>query len=123
MVPAPTSSRVAISTGFRPYLSPKYPKRIPPKGRTMKPTPKVAKERRVPTRGSNLGKNSGPNTNAAAVPYRKKSYHSSAEPMVAEKITPRGGWVGAAASFDDELLMETSPVIWPSGLRPRQLLN
>src|ERR1700712_6006101 len=63
------------------------PNRMPPSGRTTKPTPKVRKASSVPTTGSLLGKNSSPNTNAAAVPYRKKSYHSSAEPILAARIT------------------------------------
>ena len=41
---------------------------MPPSGLTTKPTPKVRNESNVPTNGSLLGKNSGPNTSAAAVP-------------------------------------------------------
>ena len=63
------------------------PNKMPPSGRTTKPTPKVRNAKSVPTTGSLLGKNSSPNTKAAAVPYRKKSYHSSADPMLAARIT------------------------------------
>src|SRR6185437_8290515 len=60
---------------------------MPPSGRTTKPTPKVRNASMVPTSGSPFGKNNSPNTSADAVPYRKKSYHSSADPMQAAKIT------------------------------------
>src|SRR5712672_2772472 len=65
------------------------PNRMPPSGRTTKPTPKVRNASSVPTIGSLFGKNSSPNTSAAAVPYRKKSYHSSADPILAARITRR----------------------------------
>jgi hypothetical protein len=32
-------------------------------------------------KGSSLGKKSGPKTSAAAVPYKKKSYHSTVVPI------------------------------------------
>ena len=35
----------------------------------------------MPISGSDSGKNSSPKTSAAAVPYRKKSYHSMVVPM------------------------------------------
>jgi hypothetical protein len=44
------------------------PNRMPPSGRTTNPTPKVRNASSVPTTGSLLGKNSSPNTSAAAVP-------------------------------------------------------
>ena len=51
----------------------------------------------MPTTGSALpGKNTWPNTSAAAVPYRKKSYHSSALPTT-EAITARRSTVRAAS--------------------------
>src|SRR3954467_15446448 len=65
------------------------PNIMPPSGRTAKPTPKVRNASSEPTTGSLLGKNNSPNTRAAAVPYRKKSYHSSAEPMLAARMTRR----------------------------------
>ncbi len=43
----------------------------------------------VPTAGSAWGKNNWPNTSAAAVPYMKKSYHSSAVPTSAPMTTRR----------------------------------
>ena len=49
--------------------------------------------------GSAFGKNSSPKTSAAAVPYRKKSYHSIVVPM---KL--------ARATF---LTSRTSPACWP----------
>src|SRR2546427_6720434 len=54
----------------------------------MKPTKNVEKARRVPTNGSELGKNSRGNTSAAATPYRKKSYHSMVVPT-ADAVTAR----------------------------------
>src|SRR5215213_10314666 len=87
VVPTPIISNVATNTGFRPKRSPMMPNRMPPKGRTTNPTPKVRNANNVPTTGSLFGKNSSPNTNAAAVPYRKKSYHSSADPILAARIT------------------------------------
>nr|WP_240537025.1 hypothetical protein [Bradyrhizobium elkanii] len=44
------------------------PNNRPPNGRTTKPTPKVRNDNSVPTTGSLFGKNSSPNTSAAAVP-------------------------------------------------------
>src|SRR6266851_7417354 len=85
----PIIRSVATSTGLRPNRSPVMPNRMPPSGRTTKPTPKVRNASSVPTTGSLFGKNSSPNTSAAAVPYRKKSYHSSADPILAARITRR----------------------------------
>src|SRR5579863_281806 len=45
-------------------------------GRAIKPIVNVLKERIRPVNGSARGKNSVGNTSAAAVPYKKKSYHS-----------------------------------------------
>lgn len=53
---------------LRPKRSPKWPKMIPPRGRAMKPTAKVAKAASVPTAGEASGKNSAPSTRADAVP-------------------------------------------------------
>lgn len=61
------SSRVMTSDTRRPSLSPMWPNRIPPIGRTRKATAKVAKAAEVSASGSLLGKNSGPKTSAAAV--------------------------------------------------------
>ena len=97
MVPRPIINRVATSTGLRPNRSPIMPNRMPPSGRTTKPTPKVRNASRVPTTGSLFGKNSSPNTSAAAVPYRKKSYHSSADPTLAARITRRRDRPSASA--------------------------
>src|SRR5436190_14541819 len=83
----PIINSVATNTGLRPNRSPIMPNRMPPSGRTTKPTPKVRNASRVPSTGSLFGKNSSPNTSAAAVPYRKKSYHSSADPTLAARIT------------------------------------
>src|SRR5947209_5969624 len=54
----------------------------PPSGRARKPIVKVLKERIWPVNGSACGKNSAGKTSAAAVPYRKKSYHSMVVPTV-----------------------------------------
>ena len=62
----------------------------------------------VPTIGSLFGKNSSPNTSAAAVPYRKKSYHSSADPMQAAKITRKRGELVLTA----ELSVMVSPPVF-----------
>src|SRR5580704_12252320 len=84
------------------------PKKMPPSGRTTKPTPKVRKESSVPTSGSLFGKNKSPNTSAAAVPYRKKSYHSSAEPTQAARITRRR----VAAQLPAEFSMVVSSTLY-----------
>src|SRR6266704_6002369 len=47
----------------------------------MNPTAKVPKAESLPVNASTFGKNSLLNTSAAAVPYRKKSYHSMVVPM------------------------------------------
>lgn len=72
-VAPPVSSSEATSTGRRPCRSPMCPNSTEPSGRATNPTPKVAKAASVPARGENVGKNSGPRTSAAAVPYTKKS--------------------------------------------------
>ena len=64
----PMINRVMTSTCLRPTRSPKWPKTMPPSGRARNPTAYVAKASRVPTSGSNEGKNSVLNTSAAAVP-------------------------------------------------------
>src|SRR3981189_1632615 len=73
------------------------PNRMPPSGRHTKPTPNVRNASSVPTTGSLLGKNNSPNTSAAAVPYRKKSYHSSADPTLAARITRKRERLGLSA--------------------------
>src|ERR671916_1042056 len=62
---------------------------MPPTGRAKKPTPYVAKASRVPPSGVASGKKSAPKTSAAAVPYRKKSYHSIAVPIKLARATCR----------------------------------
>jgi len=62
---------------------------MPPRGRATKPTAYVVNASSVPTSGSKLGKNSLLNTSAAAVPYTKKSYHSSDVPIRLATITRR----------------------------------
>src|SRR5437588_8583548 len=55
---------------------------MPPTGRAAKPTQKVAKADNWAASGESFGeKNSGPKTKAAAVAYRKKSYHSIDVPI------------------------------------------
>src|SRR6266566_6209275 len=71
-----------MSIFLRPSLSPKWPKTTPPTGRAAKPTQKVAKAANWAASGESFGeKNRGPKTKAAAVPYRKKSYHSMDVPI------------------------------------------
>ena len=54
--PRPSGSGEKTSTGLRPTWSPRYPPITPPSGRTANPTPRVAKESRVPESGSAVGK-------------------------------------------------------------------
>jgi hypothetical protein len=71
---------------------------MPPIGRAAKPTAYVPSASSVPTSGSDSGKNNCPKTSAAAVPYRKKSYHSMVVPM---KL--------AAATFLTDCVCSTVP--------------
>src|SRR5213080_4733105 len=82
------SRRVAISVDFRPTRSPNQPKKAPPMGRARKPTKLVVKAAMVPAMGSSSGKKSFAKIVAAKKPYKKKSYHSMAVPMV---LAPRMG--------------------------------
>ncbi|MNU10755.1 hypothetical protein D3C72_2580960 [compost metagenome] len=56
-----------ISDFLRPMRSPIGPKTIPPNGRAKKPTAKVPNAAMVLNSLSSEGKNSAPNTSAAAV--------------------------------------------------------
>src|SRR5579883_1224081 len=58
----------------------------------MKPTVYVANAWSAPTYGSDFGKNTWGNTSAAAVPYRKKSYHSIVVPIVLA-TSARSNWL------------------------------
>src|SRR3954453_2974641 len=51
-------------------------------GRAAKPTNWVEKAARAPASSDSFGKNTFGKTRAAAVPYRKKSYHSIVVPTV-----------------------------------------
>ena len=66
-VAPPMLSSVASSMALRPTRSPKWPQTTAPKGRATNPVAEVAKASSVPVAGSCAGKNSLPNTNAAAV--------------------------------------------------------
>jgi hypothetical protein len=57
-----------MSIRLRPIRSPKWPNRIAPSGRATNPTANVASDASVPASGENDGKNTAPNTSAAAVP-------------------------------------------------------
>ena len=70
------SNRQVTTAGLRPYLSPKCPATKPPMGRATKPAQNVLNESSVPISADESGKNTCGKTSAAAVPYRKKSYHS-----------------------------------------------
>ena len=61
------SSSEATSVDLRPMRSPKCPKAIAPTGRAMKAMPKLMKANNVCAVALSAGKNSGPNTSAAAV--------------------------------------------------------
>jgi hypothetical protein len=86
-VAMPMINSEITSIDLRPTRSPKWPKMMPPTGRAAKPTPNVANAASVPTVGSAVGKNSSLKISAAAVPYRKKSYHSIAVPMKLARAT------------------------------------
>lgn len=70
------SSRQVTTAGLRPYLSPKCPATNPPIGRATNPAQNVLNESSVPISAEESGKNTCGKTSAAAVPYKKKSYHS-----------------------------------------------
>src|SRR5258707_6734324 len=71
-----------------------------PTGRAAKPTKFVPKAIRTPLVGSTLGKNCELRTSAAALPYRKKSYHSIDVPIV-EAMTARRNCCRVARSLAD----------------------
>src|SRR5262249_32950933 len=97
--------------------SPKWPNTKPPIGRAMNPTAYGAKEAMVPAKGSRAGKNSSLNTSAAAVPYKKKSYHSIVVPMKLAKTTRvTEPVVGAAPGVSRGILRD---VLRASALRIR----
>jgi hypothetical protein len=87
-VAQPISSRV-ITSIVRPILSPKWPNTTPPTGQATKPNPKVANEASVPAKRLNCGKKSFGKITAEAVPYTKKSYHSTAVPIKLASATRR----------------------------------
>jgi len=97
-VAVPISMSVVTNIDFRPSRSPKCPNTTPPTGRAKKPTAYVANEASVPANGSSVGKNSRLNTKAAAVPYRKKSYHSIVVPIKLASTTRRTELTETAAS-------------------------
>jgi hypothetical protein len=68
MVDTPISSSDATSVALRPTRSPKWPSRAEPTGRATKAMAKVAKESSSCAASDSCGKNTGPNTRAAAVP-------------------------------------------------------
>ena len=69
--------------------SPKCPNRIPPTGRAINPNANVPNERISPIVGVDSGKNAAGKTKAAAVAYKKKSYHSILVPAKAVSATLR----------------------------------
>ncbi|MNT69841.1 hypothetical protein D3C72_2081830 [compost metagenome] len=66
-VTMPIISKVMTSDFLRPIRSPTWPKTMPPTGRAKKPTAKVPNAAMVLNRLLSEGKNSAPNTRAAAV--------------------------------------------------------
>ena len=62
---------------------------MPPNGRATNPTVYVPYAASVPASGANVGKNIWLKTSAAAVPYRKKSYHSMVVPAKLASATRR----------------------------------
>src|ERR687898_277747 len=78
---------------------------MPPRGLAAKPTAYVENARSTPAVSENSGKNSAGKTSEAAVPYKKKSYHSMAVPIKLAKATFRISPCDGAAP----LLMPTTP--------------
>ena len=74
---------------LRPIRSPKCPNRIPPTGRAINPNANVPNERINPIVGVDSGKNAAGKIKAAAVAYKKKSYHSILVPANAVSATLR----------------------------------
>ena len=72
-VARPITISEATKTGLRPSLSPRCPPMMPPRGRAANPTPRVAKDARVPATGLAPGKKAWPKYRAAAVPNPMKS--------------------------------------------------
>ena len=66
-VEMPISSKEATSVDLRPMRSPKCPKATAPTGRATKAMPKLISANSVCAAADSAGKNSGPNTSAAAV--------------------------------------------------------
>lgn len=66
MVARPMHIRQNTSIFLRPTRSPKWPITTPPSGRAMNPTANVENAASCPAKSEKLGKNSGPNTSAAA---------------------------------------------------------
>src|SRR3954453_3604949 len=95
-----------------------------PTGRAANPTNWVPNDESVPARVDSPGKNTCGKTSAAAVPYRKKSYHSIVVPIVlataalvrCDFVTEAGDgrpWVSlaiAALHFDDDVALVTFPL-------------
>ena len=89
-VAAPTSRMENCNSFLRPYLSPKWPKTTPPRGRAAKPTAYVTNAARMASRSLvPFAKNTLLNTRVAAVPYRKNSYHSTTVPAIEATTTLR----------------------------------
>src|SRR6266851_3679070 len=89
---------------------------MPPTGRAAKPTQKVAKADNWAASGESFGeKNSGPKTKAAAVAYRKKSYHSIDVPIQLAIATrtigdlPLDTWVSLMVLPPIIMVASTSP--------------
>lgn len=76
VVTPPMMTRVITSIDFRPMRSPKCPKITAPNGREKYPTASVAKVARVPTKGSEPGKNRVGKTRAAAAAHTEDVWHS-----------------------------------------------
>src|SRR3954447_11943210 len=88
-VATPMITSVSTSIDLRPSRSPKCPNTTPPSGRATNPTAYVPNAASVPLRGEKVGKNRTLKTSAAAVPYRKKSYHSMVVPIRLASATSR----------------------------------
>ncbi|MFC7745143.1 hypothetical protein ACFQXA_36025 [Nocardiopsis composta] len=105
------------STGLRPYLSPRWPPTTPPSGRARKPTANVANDASTPATGLNSGKNSDPNTRAAATLNTKNSYHSTVAVAAAAPATILRVRSGTASTEEVGSPAGISDMTGPPGVR------
>ena len=108
-VAMPMISSVTTRVALRPTRSPTWPKMAAPTGRAAKPTNWVAERQQDADERGVAGKKTCGKTKAAAVPYRKKSYHSMVVPTVLAttaraRLARRDGLLTAALEDTARLL-------------------